>query len=80
MSVQDVEGCTIDIKITDRGDGTFVCVYTPVKPIKHTIIITWGEVNVPNSPFRVRLFYRYANPETLDIKLSQQNMRILDQM
>uniref|UniRef100_A0A3P9KWS8 Filamin C, gamma a (actin binding protein 280) n=1 Tax=Oryzias latipes TaxID=8090 RepID=A0A3P9KWS8_ORYLA len=50
---QDVEGCTIDIKITDRGDGTFVCVYTPVKPIKHTIIITWGEVNVPNSPFRV---------------------------
>uniref|UniRef100_A0A1A8AHI3 Filamin C, gamma b (Actin binding protein 280) n=1 Tax=Nothobranchius furzeri TaxID=105023 RepID=A0A1A8AHI3_NOTFU len=50
---QDAEGCTINIKITDRGDGTFVCVYTPVKPIKHTIIITWGEVNVPNSPFRV---------------------------
>lgn len=51
---QDAEGCTIDIKITDKGDGTFHCVYTPVKPIKHTIIITWGEVNVPNSPFRVR--------------------------
>uniref|UniRef100_A0A7N8Y6A4 Filamin-C-like n=1 Tax=Mastacembelus armatus TaxID=205130 RepID=A0A7N8Y6A4_9TELE len=50
---QDVEGCTIDIKITDKGDGTYLCVYTPVKPIKHTIIITWGEVNVPNSPFRV---------------------------
>uniref|UniRef100_A0A3Q2QDY1 Filamin C n=1 Tax=Fundulus heteroclitus TaxID=8078 RepID=A0A3Q2QDY1_FUNHE len=50
---QDAEGCTINIKITDRGDGTFVCAYTPVKPIKHTIIITWGEVNVPNSPFRV---------------------------
>uniref|UniRef100_A0A8C6NZ21 Filamin C n=1 Tax=Nothobranchius furzeri TaxID=105023 RepID=A0A8C6NZ21_NOTFU len=53
VSTQDAEGCTINIKITDRGDGTFVCVYTPVKPIKHTIIITWGEVNVPNSPFRV---------------------------
>lgn len=51
---QDAEGCTIDIKITDKGDGTFHCVYTPVKPIKHTIIITWGEVNVPSSPFRVR--------------------------
>uniref|UniRef100_A0A8C5GBZ7 Filamin-C-like n=1 Tax=Gouania willdenowi TaxID=441366 RepID=A0A8C5GBZ7_GOUWI len=50
---QDAEGCTINIKITDRGDGTFQCVYTPVKPIKHTIIIAWGEVNVPNSPFRV---------------------------
>ncbi|PWA24708.1 hypothetical protein CCH79_00010201 [Gambusia affinis] len=50
---QDAEGCTFNIKITDRGDSTFVCAYTPVKPIKHTIIITWGEVNVPNSPFRV---------------------------
>uniref|UniRef100_A0AAQ4Q3S6 Calponin-homology (CH) domain-containing protein n=1 Tax=Gasterosteus aculeatus aculeatus TaxID=481459 RepID=A0AAQ4Q3S6_GASAC len=50
---QDAEGCTIDIKITDKGDGTFLCVYTPVKPMKHTIIITWGDVNVPSSPFRV---------------------------
>uniref|UniRef100_A0A3Q2GF54 Filamin C, gamma a (actin binding protein 280) n=1 Tax=Cyprinodon variegatus TaxID=28743 RepID=A0A3Q2GF54_CYPVA len=50
---QDAEGCTFNIKITDRGDGTFLCAYTPIKPIKHTIIITWGEVNVPNSPFRV---------------------------
>lgn len=54
VSTQDAEGCTFNIKITDRGDSTFVCAYTPVKPIKHTIIITWGEVNVPNSPFRVR--------------------------
>lgn len=44
----------MNIKITDKGDGTYICVYTPVKSIKHTIIITWGDVNVPNSPFRVR--------------------------
>ncbi|KAJ8002627.1 hypothetical protein DPEC_G00160850 [Dallia pectoralis] len=50
---QDSEGVAIDLKITDQGDGTFLCVYIPVKPIKHTIIITWGDVNVPNSPFRV---------------------------
>ncbi|KAL7862783.1 hypothetical protein SRHO_G00117670 [Serrasalmus rhombeus] len=50
---QDAEGCVIDIKITDKGDGTYVCVYVPKKPIKHTIIISWGGVNVPNSPFRV---------------------------
>uniref|UniRef100_A0A4W5R6H7 Filamin C n=1 Tax=Hucho hucho TaxID=62062 RepID=A0A4W5R6H7_9TELE len=50
---QDTEGVTINIKITDKGDGTFLCVYVPTKPIKHTIIITWGDVNVPNSPFRV---------------------------
>uniref|UniRef100_A0A8C8G142 Calponin-homology (CH) domain-containing protein n=1 Tax=Oncorhynchus tshawytscha TaxID=74940 RepID=A0A8C8G142_ONCTS len=39
--------------ITDKGDGTFLCVYVPIKPIKHTIIITWGDVKVPNSHFRV---------------------------
>ncbi|XP_035257864.1 filamin-C-like isoform X1 [Anguilla anguilla] len=52
---QDAEGIAIDIKITDKGDGTFVCIYIPTKPIKHTIIITWGEVNIPNSPFRVSI-------------------------
>uniref|UniRef100_A0A4W4DUX8 Calponin-homology (CH) domain-containing protein n=1 Tax=Electrophorus electricus TaxID=8005 RepID=A0A4W4DUX8_ELEEL len=50
---QDAEGCVIDIQITDKGDGTFVCVYVPTKPMKHTIVISWGGVNVPNSPFRV---------------------------
>lgn len=45
----------IDIQITDKGDGTFVCMYVPTKPLKHTIIITWGEVNVPKSPFRVSI-------------------------
>ncbi|XP_073724478.1 filamin-C [Misgurnus anguillicaudatus] len=50
---QDAEGCVIDIKITDKGDGTFLCIYVPTKPIKHTIIISWGEVNIPKSPFRV---------------------------
>lgn len=51
---KDSEGFPIDIQITDNGDSTYFCVYIPTKPIKHTIIITWGEVNVPNSPFRVR--------------------------
>lgn len=67
---QDAEGCTIDIKITDKGDGTFHCVYTPVKPIKHTIIITWGEVNVPNSPFRVR--HWQLLPDDLLIRFSAE--------
>ncbi|XP_033888589.2 filamin-C isoform X4 [Acipenser ruthenus] len=52
---QDAEGIPIDIKITDNGDNTFICVYVPTKPIKHTIIITWGEVNIPHSPFRVNI-------------------------
>ncbi|KAA0720868.1 Filamin-C [Triplophysa tibetana] len=52
---QDSEGFPIDIQITDNGDSTYFCVYIPSKPIKHTIIITWGEVNVSNSPFRVTI-------------------------
>lgn len=53
LCLQDAEGFPIDIQITDKGDSTYFCVYIPTKPIKHTIIITWGDVNVPSSPFRV---------------------------
>lgn len=51
--LQDAEGCPIDIKVKDNGDGTYHCVYVPTKAIKHTIIITWGGVTTPRSPFRV---------------------------
>lgn len=50
---QDAEGFPIDIKVKDNGDGTYHCVYVPTKAIKHTIIVTWGGVNTPRSPFRV---------------------------
>ncbi|KAL8222548.1 UNVERIFIED_CONTAM: hypothetical protein K2H54_077363, partial [Gekko kuhli] len=50
---QDAEGVPINIKVKDNGDHTFSCVYVPTKAIKHTIIISWGGVNVPKSPFRV---------------------------
>uniref|UniRef100_A0A8C4QEV7 Filamin C n=1 Tax=Eptatretus burgeri TaxID=7764 RepID=A0A8C4QEV7_EPTBU len=50
---QDAEGKKIEVSVNQAKDGTFHCVYTPHKAIKHTFIITWGEVNVPHSPFRV---------------------------
>uniref|UniRef100_A0A3B3DX68 Filamin C, gamma b (actin binding protein 280) n=1 Tax=Oryzias melastigma TaxID=30732 RepID=A0A3B3DX68_ORYME len=53
LYAQDSDGFPIDIQITDNGNGTYFCVYVPTKPIKYTIIITWGEINVPKSPFRV---------------------------
>ncbi|XP_056338632.1 filamin-C isoform X2 [Oenanthe melanoleuca] len=53
LYAQDAEGCPIDIKVKDNGDGTFHCVYVPTKAMKHTVIIAWGGVNTPNSPFRV---------------------------
>ena len=50
---QDADGCPVNIMVIPNGDGTFRCSYVPTKPIKHTIIISWGGVNVPKSPFRV---------------------------
>ncbi|XP_075967347.1 filamin-C isoform X6 [Anarhichas minor] len=55
LYAQDAEGFPIDIQISENGDSSFLCVYVPTKPIKHTIIITFGEVNVPSSPFRVTI-------------------------
>ncbi|KAI1239596.1 hypothetical protein IHE44_0012722 [Lamprotornis superbus] len=40
-------------QVKDNGDGTFHCVYVPTKAMKHTVIVAWGGVNTPNSPFRV---------------------------
>ncbi|XP_074427416.1 filamin-C-like, partial [Larus michahellis] len=53
LYAQDAEGVPIDIKVKDNGDGTYHCVYVPTKAIKHTIIVTWGGVTTPRSPFRV---------------------------
>nr|XP_054595919.1 filamin-C isoform X3 [Nothobranchius furzeri] len=63
---QDADGFPVDIQITDNGDFTYLCVYIPTKPIKHTIIITWEEVTVPNSPFRV-MIGEGSHPESVRV-------------
>ncbi|XP_032822250.2 filamin-C isoform X1 [Petromyzon marinus] len=52
---QNAEGELINVEVRDNHDGTFHCCYTPRKAIKHTIIIAWGSVNIPLSPFRVNV-------------------------
>ncbi|CAL8323139.1 unnamed protein product [Lota lota] len=66
LYAQDAEGFPIDIQIKDNGDSTFLCVYIPSKPIKHTLIIAWGEVNVPSSPFRV-MIGEGSHPENVKV-------------
>lgn len=44
----------MDVQVKDNGNGTYCCSYTPRKPVKHTAMISWGGVNIPDSPFRVR--------------------------
>ncbi|XP_015743061.1 filamin-B isoform X3 [Python bivittatus] len=52
---QDADGNPIDIQMRSKPDGIYACSYIPTKPIKHTIAITWGGANVPNSPCRVQI-------------------------
>lgn len=50
---QDNEGCPVEATVKDNGNGTYSCSYVPRKPVKHTAMVSWGGVSIPNSPFRV---------------------------
>uniref|UniRef100_A0A8C9Z234 Filamin A n=1 Tax=Sander lucioperca TaxID=283035 RepID=A0A8C9Z234_SANLU len=52
---QDVEGTPVDVQVKDNGNGTYACTYTPRKPVKHTAMVSWGGVNIPDSPFRMNI-------------------------
>ncbi|KAM6982885.1 filamin-A isoform 4-T4 [Tautogolabrus adspersus] len=52
---QDGEGTPVDVQIKDNGNGTYACTYTPRKPVKHTAMVSWGGVNIPDSPFRMNI-------------------------
>lgn len=53
ISAQDGDGTPVDVQVKDNGNGTYSCSYTPRKPVKHTAMVSWGGVNIPDSPFRV---------------------------
>lgn len=55
VQVQDNEGCPVDATVKDNGNGTYSCSYVPRKPVKHTAMVSWGGVSIPNSPFRVNV-------------------------
>lgn len=43
----------VDVLVRDNKDGTYYCRYMPLKNIKHTVMVSYGAVSIPNSPFRV---------------------------
>lgn len=53
ISAIDADYNPVDVLVRDNKDGTYWCRYMPKKNSKHTIIVSYGGVNVPNSPFRV---------------------------
>ncbi|XP_044538678.1 filamin-A [Gracilinanus agilis] len=55
VQVQDSEGSPVDVTVKDNGNNTFSCSYVPKKAVKHTAVVSWGGVNIPNSPYRVNV-------------------------
>ncbi|XP_067302535.1 filamin-A isoform X1 [Pseudorasbora parva] len=55
IQAQDRDGNPVDVQVKDNGNGTYTCSYTPRKPLKHTVMVSWGGVNIPESPFRMNI-------------------------
>ena len=53
--VHDSANDTLDTVITplDEDSRLFRCVYTPIKALRHVVFISFGQVSIPHSPFRV---------------------------
>ncbi|XP_074428063.1 filamin-C-like [Larus michahellis] len=51
--VVNPSGATTDTYVTDHGDGTYRVDYTPYEDGVHRVEVTYDDVAVPKSPFRV---------------------------
>ncbi|KAL3965738.1 filamin [Sarotherodon galilaeus] len=40
---QDGEVNSVDVQVKDNGNSTYTCTYTPRKPVKHTVMVSWGD-------------------------------------
>ncbi|XP_063928955.1 filamin-A isoform X2 [Zophobas morio] len=53
VRVTDVNCKSVDVKLTQRPDGTVEAVYVPHGGNRHTVQVNYGGVSAKNSPFRV---------------------------
>ncbi|XP_038047791.1 filamin-A-like isoform X8 [Patiria miniata] len=53
--IHDQQGNKIKPDIKDNKNGTFTVSYTPTRPLKHNVAVTWGEVSIPESPFKINI-------------------------
>jgi len=49
----DAQNNPIEVQVADNRNNTYSCRYIPKMTEKHTIYISFGGCNIPNSPFRV---------------------------
>ncbi|CAI5644010.1 unnamed protein product [Oreochromis niloticus] len=40
---QDGEVNSVDVQVKDNGNSTYTCTYTPRKPVKQTVMVSWGD-------------------------------------
>ena len=52
--------------VKDNKDGTYSCRYMPKRNVRHTILISYGGVGIPNSPFRVSV-QEASNPSKVRV-------------
>lgn len=43
----------IIVKVIDRNDATYACSYVPQSASKHHVVVSYGGVAVPGSPYKV---------------------------
>ena len=63
---KDSEGNDVPVQIVDNKNGSFTCIYVPQKSIKHTIIVAYGGVNIPHSPWRIQV-QEDSHPENVHV-------------
>uniref|UniRef100_A0A8B9RHE5 Filamin B, beta (actin binding protein 278) n=1 Tax=Astyanax mexicanus TaxID=7994 RepID=A0A8B9RHE5_ASTMX len=51
----------LHVKELGDQDGIYNCSYTPTAICKHTIVVSWGGVSVPGSPFTVSIMLIYVS-------------------
>ncbi|XP_017568178.2 filamin-B [Pygocentrus nattereri] len=51
--IQTLEGSCIKVDVICEEAGIYNCSYTPTTICKHSIVVSWGGVSVPGSPFAV---------------------------
>ncbi|XP_063405540.1 filamin-A-like isoform X12 [Mytilus trossulus] len=63
---EDDQHKPVTVEVVDKKNGTYTCKYMPKKMSKHTVTITWGGVQIPNSPFRVNVG-EVSNPANVKV-------------
>ncbi|XP_052093726.1 filamin-A-like isoform X18 [Mytilus californianus] len=63
---EDDQHKAVTVEVVDKKNGTYTCKYMPKKMAKHTVTITWGGVQIPNSPYRVSVG-EVSNPANVKV-------------